>query len=367
MNTKTLANHFFSERSFSLPTKAFIFFSSCAAFLLLNYAHQTSHDEGRLFLYVLYLIVFSVTFFSGFIPGIIFAVLSSSFAVKVFVPEIREIVNVSIAEMELFPFIAVYFLIVITVDWFRQNIETLRKQLAENEELHAQTRRIEKLALAGEIAAGITHEIRNPLTVIHGYVQLLEKKCPKESGSEEIFKLILEEIKRTNQIITDFLRFSRPDTPKKEYVQLNEVLETVSSLISGEGMRKDVDICFYPTLDIPPLYLDRNQFIQVFLNLFNNAVQAMPNGGTLSVSTLWDKNKKTAIIHINDSGTGISPEVMEKLFTPFFTTKESGTGLGLGICQNIILAHKGVIGVESVLGQGTRFTIELPAPDTSPD
>jgi signal transduction histidine kinase len=273
--------------------------------------------------------------------------------------------NFSVTKLEIFPFIAVYFLIAITVDWFRENIEALRRQLVENEELHAQTRRMEKLALAGEIAAGITHEIRNPLTVIQGYVQLLEQNCDGESGERDVYQLVLDEIKRTNQIITEFLRFSQPDTPKKKSAQLNDVIDAAVSLIYGEAVRKNIEVYFYPAYGLPQFCLDRDQFIQVFLNLFTNAIQAMPDGGTLSVSAIWKEKEKTAVVCVNDSGQGITPEALGKVFTPFFTTKDAGTGLGLSISQNIILAHQGVIEVESIVGQGTRFTICIPVADTS--
>lgn len=365
MDIKSLGNRFFSERSFPLTLKIIIFISSCITYLVLLWIYRTgfaSEGEGRLILYFFYVLIFCNTFFCGFAPGIIFALLSSMFAVKILMPETITFYSITDMELEIFPFIAVYFLIAITVDWFRENIEALRKQLVENEELHAQTRRMEKLALAGQIAAGITHEIRNPLTVIQGYVQLLEQNC--EDGERDMYQLVLDEIKRTNQIINEFLRFSRPDTPKKVMTQLNDVIDTAVSLVYGEAVRKNIEVYFYPAYGLPQLCLDRDQFIQVLLNLFTNALQAMPDGGTLSVSVVWKEKEKNAIVNVNDSGQGMTSETLDKVFTPFFTTKEAGTGLGLAISQNIILAHQGVIEVESIVGQGTRVTICIPIPDT---
>lgn len=368
MNRKNLVNHFFTERSFPLPFKIIVFIASCITYLTLLSFYRTgfiSHDEGRLILYFFYVLIFCATFFSGFAPGIVLAILSSTYAVKILIPTNNMFDAISAKNLEVFPFIAVYFLIAITVDWFRENIEALRKQLVENEELHAQTRRMEKLALAGEIAAGITHEIRNPLTVIQGYVQLLEQNCDGEGGDRDVYQLVLDEIKRTNQIISDFLRFSRPDTPKKAPAQLNDVIDTAVSLIYGEAVRKGIQVFFYPAYGLPQFCLDRDQLIQVFLNLFTNAIQAMPDGGTLSVSTIWKEKEKTAVVHVNDSGQGIGAEALGKVFTPFFTTKDAGTGLGLAISQNIIFFHQGAIEVESIVGQGTRFTICIPVEDTS--
>jgi signal transduction histidine kinase len=318
-------------------------------------------DEGRLVLYVFFIVIFAVSFFCGFVPGMVFAVLSSVLAVSVLLPENVQFEQLSPSDIEIFPFISLYFLVAISVDWFRENIERLKDQLDENKRLQEQARHMEKLALAGEIAAGIAHEIRNPLTVVQGYLQLMSTKCQKRCNNEESYDLLIDEIKRANHIISDFLRFSRPDKPKKAMTDLNEIIEDTVSLVYGEALRRSVKLFVYPAPDLPKLRLDRDQMIQVFLNLFRNAVQAMPNGGTISVYT--EIRKEYIVAKIIDSGVGMQPEVSEKIFSPFFTTKEEGTGLGLAITQSIIFSHRGNITVETIPSQGTEFTLTFPLAD----
>ena len=217
---------------------------------------------------------------------------------------------------------------------------------------------MEKLALAGEIAAGIAHEIRNPLTVIQGYIQLIASKCQKHCNTEESFILLLDELRRANTIISDFLRFSRPDKPKQQVLQLNEIIEASASLLYSESLRTGVQLTLKLASNLPKLSVDRDQMLQVFLNLLTNAIQAMPSGGMLSVLTTH--NEHHVIIKIADTGFGMSKEILERIFSPFYTTKENGTGLGLAITRNIIMAHSGTIEVTSTLQEGTTIAITLP-------
>lgn len=358
-----LSNRFFSERSFALPLKLTVFLSSLVLYsILLKTFHSgvLESQDWRLLLYVLYLLIFTNTFLCGFFPGMIVAVLSSMLAAVTLVPKGIVYNQISVADLEIFPFIAMYFLVAITVDWFRENIERLREQLAENEQLHQQARRMEKLTLAGEIAAGIAHEVRNPLTVVQGYIQLISSKCNKQCDTEETFTILQEELKRANNIISDFLRFSRPDQPHIDRVNINSIIESTTSLIYGEAIRNNVRISLSPDKGIPTVSVDKGQMIQVFLNLFRNAIQAMPQGGEISVCTGYDEQNQALTIKVLDRGTGMTAETMEKLFSPFFTTKDDGTGLGLAITETIIHFHGGQIAVESALGEGTAFIITLP-------
>jgi signal transduction histidine kinase len=277
------------------------------------------------------------------------------------VPDSLLFIRFTVLDFEVFSFFTIYFLIAITVDWFRDNIEKLQRKITENEQLHEQARHMEKLALAGEIAAGIAHEIRNPLTVVQGYIQLMGQKS-REQNSEfgEIYALVLEEIRRSNQIISDFLRFSRPARPQRTLVQLNDLIEAASSLLFGEASQRNVHIYTYPDPELPDTCLDKDQLMQVLLNLFSNALQSMPGGGSLSVFTSFDRAANTLSVQISDSGIGIPADMLEKIFTPFFTTRENGTGLGLPITQSIVQAHRGQIKVESIPGQGTRFILIFP-------
>jgi len=285
----------------------------------------------------------------------------SLLSVAVLPPQGVSLKYFSFANMEVLIFMAKYFLLTITADWVRNSVEYLQRQLSANQQLQTHAHHLEKLMLAGEIAAGIVHEIRNPLTVIQGYLQLIENKCRKLCNTPESFALLQDELKRTNQIISDFLRFSRPDKPQKLLTQLHTLLQSATSLLYGELLRKKVQIQIFPAPDMPQISLDESQIIQVFLNIFSNSLQAMPTGGTISVYTSYDEKTELVAIRISDSGVGMTPEIMEQIFTPFYTTKDEGTGLGLVITRAIILAHGGKIQAESSPGEGSSFTITLPA------
>jgi len=360
---KYYAERFFAERSFPLALKISVYLITLLffAFIFLAYRQNwLSLQEWRLVLYFLYLLIFTNTYFCGFAPGITSAMLGSLLGVAVLPPQGVSLKYFSFANLEVLIFMAKYFLVTITADWVRNSIEYLQQQLLANQQLQTHAHHLEKLMLAGEIAAGIVHELRNPLTVVQGYLQLIENKCRKLCNTPESFALLQDELKRTNQIISDFLRFSRPDKPQKTLTQLHTLLQSAASLLYGESLRKKVQTYIFPAPDMPQIYLDESQIIQVFLNLFNNSIQAMPTGGTISVYTSYDENTEFVTIRVSDSGAGMTPETMEQIFKPFYTTKDEGTGLGLVITRAIILAHGGHIQAESSPGEGTSFTITLP-------
>jgi signal transduction histidine kinase len=353
---------FFKDRSFPFIVQIVIFFITIAVFsmlFLLQRQGLLSFDGAQLTLFFCAVLIFVNALLNGFPAGILFATMSSLLAVTILFPQSRVSSLLLTAKLQTFPFVALYFLTAIITDWFRETIEKLRLQISENERLCQKARHMEKLALAGEIAAGIAHEIRNPLTVIQGYIQLLQKSAVN-SFHHETYMLILAEIQRTNVIISDFLRFSRPNRPHVSLVQINELVENAAALLYGETVRKNIRFHFYPDRTLPLLLLDKDQFLQVFLNLFNNAMQAMPCGGSISVLTVFDKKINHVLIHVSDTGHGIVPANLDKIFTPFFTTKDEGTGMGLAIAHGIVAAHEGQIWVESTPGQGSRFTICLP-------
>jgi two-component system sensor histidine kinase AtoS len=361
-NFLMLLNRFFSERSFALRTKVLVYSLALIitlAISLLIRQGPFNDSETRLILYLFHVLIFASTFVCGLAPGIIIATISTITAISSLGKNWFQLSQMTFHEAEVFPFIALYYLVAITVDWFREHIEKLERQLAEIEELHERTRQMEKLALAGQIALGIAHEIRNPITVVHGYLQVLAQKQPE---LEESYGLMLDELMRANQIISDFLSFSRPRQLQKVPLQLNQVLESSVSLIAGKAVRSNIAIKTDLAYDLPILLLDHSQMMQVFLNLFNNAIQAMPAGGTLAVSTEFAPEQNVVRIKIKDDGSGITPEVLQQIFDPFFTTKDQGTGLGLSITQTIVAAHGGQIEAESKVNEGTQFTITLPLP-----
>ncbi len=353
---------FIEDRSFPFIVQITVFLATIAVFFmlfLLQWRGLFSLEGAQLTLYFCSVLIFVNALLNGFLAGILFATTSSLLAVEVLFPQSLASSLLLTAKLQIFPFVALYFLTAIITDWFRETIEKLRLQISENERLCQKARQMEKLALAGEIAAGIAHEIRNPLTVIQGYIQLLQKSADN-SRDRETFLLILAEVQRTNAIISDFLRFSRPNRPQVSMVQINELVENAAALLYGETVRKNIRFHFYPDRSLPLLLLDKDQFLQVLLNLFTNALQSMPCGGSLSVLTISDKKRNQVLIHISDTGHGIAPAHFDKIFTPFFTTRDEGTGMGLSITHSIVTAHDGQIWVESTPGQGSRFTIGLP-------
>jgi signal transduction histidine kinase len=363
MNIVALKQLFFKQHSSPFIMQLAIF-SATAAILggifLSHWSGCLRLEVVHLLLYLSFALIYINTLFNGFLSGILFASMSSLLAVNVLFAENQVSSLLSTAKLQVLPFVTLYYLTAIITDWFRSTINKLRMQIRENERLCQQAHQMEKLALAGEIAAGIAHEIRNPLTVIQGYIQLMQKSTADGSRDHETYMLILEEIQRTNSIISDFLRFSRPNQPHVSMVQINELVENAAALLYGETLRKNVKFHLYPDPYLPPLLLDKDQIIQVFLNLFTNAFQAMPLGGSLSVLTQFDKKVNQVLIHVSDTGHGITPANLGKIFTPFFTTRYEGTGMGLSITHNIVTAHNGQIWVESTPGQGSRFTISLP-------
>lgn len=216
----------------------------------------------------------------------------------------------------------------------------------------------EKMAAIGELAAGIAHEIRNPLGIITGSAETV-RKHEDQKIREEMTRYILEESKRINGLISSFLDFARPKEPKLMSCDLKEVLEKTLLLLSPQARTLGVEI----KKEIPqaPLQasIDPDQMRQAFTNLGVNALEAMPQGGVLKVTALENARDKV-VIRFSDTGKGIPNELKAKVFDPFFTTKEGGTGLGLSIAHRIITQHGGSLGVEGGEGKGSTFTIALP-------
>ncbi len=215
----------------------------------------------------------------------------------------------------------------------------------------------EKLAALGKLTAGIAHEIRNPLTSIKVLIHSLAKKITDTETKEKDIEVIEDEIERVNQIINRFLDFARPKEPEFSPVDINQTLEETINLVSGKAKEQNV-LLKRELFSLPHIQADGEQIKQVFLNLFLNAVQAMPEGGKLRIKT--DRKGQWVRIEIQDEGTGIPERIRDKLFEPFFTTKEEGIGLGLSIVKRIVDDHKGSIKVRNSHPKGTIFTINLP-------
>jgi two-component system NtrC family sensor kinase len=218
----------------------------------------------------------------------------------------------------------------------------------------------EKLAAIGHLTAGIVHDVKNPLTVIKGMAELIQEGDGLDTQTKKDLKLIRENAEKATNIVTDLLKFSRQSTPEMKYGDLRETVETTLRLTSYL-LRKN-QITLVTELSKQPIMAvyDSQQIEQVLINLIHNAIQAMPASGSLKVTL--EGTEKSVSISIQDTGVGIPPENINRIFDPFYTTKPAGegTGLGLSVSYGIVSCHGGRIEVESTYGQGSTFTIILP-------
>ena len=241
----------------------------------------------------------------------------------------------------------------------QQMEEKIQKTTADLKKTEAQLIRSEKLAALGQLAAGIAHEIRNPLTSINILIHSMTENLPSGDSHKEDLKVIEEEIHRMNEILDQFLRFAKPATPLLEKADVSSIFEETLQLLRPH-IEKQIIVVEKEFQSLPIILMDREQMKQVFLNLLLNAIQAMPGGGHLTLRGQNSEDGQWIHLSIQDSGIGISSENINKLFDPFFSTKEGGIGLGLSITHRIIDQHHGKIEVESAPGKGTLFTIWLP-------
>jgi signal transduction histidine kinase len=241
----------------------------------------------------------------------------------------------------------------------QQMEEKIQKTSSDLSKTEAQLIRSEKLAALGQLAAGIAHEIRNPLTSINILIHSLTQNLPTEDSRWEDLKVIEEEILRINEIVDRFLRFAKPAPPLLVKAEVVSIFEETLQLLRPQIEKQKILVQkeFQP---LPPILMDREQMKQVILNLLLNGVQAMPKGGHLSLKGHVPEGDHWIKLLIQDSGIGIPQEDLNKLFDPFFSTKEGGVGLGLSIAHRIIDQHHGKIEVESAPTKGTLFTLWLP-------
>lgn len=243
-----------------------------------------------------------------------------------------------------------------------QELSQVHKQLEESQ---CQLIQAEKLTLIGEMAASFVHEAKNPIAAALILTKMMSKSISKDAFSADIALEYLSKIEsslaRGSNLIQNVLDFSRKSVPKLELCSTNDIidrtLELTAHLAKGQNIKIDRELDF----SIPEVMADSDQLQQVYINLILNAIQAMPDGGNLNIRTSTDGNCWVKA-EIQDTGNGISPQNMSNLFTPFFTTKEKGKGVGLGlvVCNDIICRHQGRIEVQSKEGDGTVFTVYLP-------
>lgn len=242
--------------------------------------------------------------------------------------------------------------------FFKKTREMLAR---ENERLLEEIRRTDRLKAVATLAAGMAHEIKNPLTSIKTFTEYIDKKYDDENFRNKFKKIVGNEVDRINTIVGNLLDFAKPKQLSLQDADVNKLLEETLALLSNNFIRCRIDVIRgYSSKGTGTIKGDANKLKQAFLNLFLNAMDAMKDGGKLVINTKKSDNEEAIEITIKDTGKGITEENLSHIFDPFYSTKESGTGLGLSIVHGIIKEHGGQITCESKLGEGTRFIITLP-------
>jgi two-component system sensor histidine kinase HydH len=240
----------------------------------------------------------------------------------------------------------------------------LFRDITEILHLKKEMERSRHLASLGSLAAGVAHEIRNPLSSIKGFATFFKERYQENPEDRKTAEIMIQEVERLNRVISQLLEFARPMDMNRRWDAIQEIIRHTLKMIESEAGEKGISI----HADIPPepenIFIDTDRITQVMLNLYLNAIGAMDNGGTLHVVVSMLNNRMVQI-DVSDTGAGIDKENLPRIFDPYFTTKPSGTGLGLAIVYRIIEAHNGEIRVESERGKGTKVSVFLPTGPTS--
>ena len=234
----------------------------------------------------------------------------------------------------------------------------IEQRAQEQRELESQLHLAERLAALGEMVAGISHEIKNPLGIIRSTAELLGEMPDASDTQKRLSGVITEESTRLNQIVTEFLDFARPQVPNLQECQLEEIIQKNLSFIGPELEKKGIQVQDNLNGRSFRLKADHDLLYRAFLNILINAIQSMEDGGTIDIKV--EEARDTYQIEIEDTGCGINEENADKIFNPFFTTKEKGSGLGLSIVRKIIEGHRGTIDIQSREGEGTKVGVQLP-------
>ncbi len=214
----------------------------------------------------------------------------------------------------------------------------------------------ERLSSLAEIASGVVHEVRNPLSAIKGAVEILEDEIPEESPRREFAQIAKTEVERINKLVTEFLKFARPPILSRTTTRVNDLVNSTIQLLASQTAAAGVEIKRELASDLPDIEIDGEQITQVLLNLGINAIEAMPDGGTMTFRTRSEGNG--VAIEVEDTGVGVPAEIIGQIFDPFLTTKDKGSGLGLSVAHRIVTKHEGTIVAES-RPKGTLFRIIL--------
>ena len=247
---------------------------------------------------------------------------------------------------------AVLLATVLTFFWYQRYQRSYK-------ELQDAMKRKEKLLALGHLAAGVAHEIRNPLSSIKGLAKYFAERTPAGGESHELAQVMAKEADRLNRVVSELLELVKPAHLTLQQVDLNEVITHSLHLVSQDAASREIQLRFSANSTLPAIQADPDRLTQVLLNLYLNAIHAIGRQGTITVEANESSGERVKIV-VTDTGKGIAAEQLEAIFTPYFTTKADGTGLGLAVVQNIIEQHGGTIQVASVEGKGATFTLWLP-------
>ena len=236
----------------------------------------------------------------------------------------------------------------------------LFRDLSEVRALQAQVERAERLASIGRLAAGVAHEIRNPLGSLKGFLQYFQRKLPLDAQDKTYLSVMIQEVDRLNAVVSNLLEFARPKEPTLQECDVTEILRHALTLLAQDAAAKQARIRRDFPDELPLMSLDRDQITQALLNFLLNAIQAIDADGEIRVSASVSADSGSMDITIGDTGAGIAPDDLPRIFDPFFSTKKQGNGLGLAIAHAIIERHRGEISVESEPGRGATFRVRLP-------
>jgi two-component system sensor histidine kinase HydH len=238
----------------------------------------------------------------------------------------------------------------------------LFKDLTEVRTLRREVARSQRLASVGRLAAGVAHEIRNPLSSIKGFATYFKERYPDRPDDQQTADIMIQEVDRLNRVVGQLLEFARPVPVKPKPVALQALLNDSIKLIEDRAAEKDISIKTQNNIEVQEVWIDPDRINQVLLNLYLNAIDSMESGGELKVEISSDGQRRDVLIQVSDTGCGISREDLSRIFEPYFTTKSTGTGLGLAIAHNIVEAMGGRIKVNSEPGKGTVFSVTIPFP-----
>jgi two-component system sensor histidine kinase HydH len=234
------------------------------------------------------------------------------------------------------------------------------RDLREIKELEERVSRSERLAALGSLAAGVAHEIRNPLSSIKGFAEFFLKKNPPESTDRQYSEVMIQEVERLDRVISSLLDYAHPKEPVREKTSFADIIHRCIALIKDDAQAKGIDVAVEIATGIPFVQVDRDQITQILLNIVLNGLDAMQQGGRLAIRCFMGEEEKSIIIEIADTGHGIPAKELPRIFDPFYTTKKTGTGLGLAIAHRIVENHGGTLAVKNTSRSGTTFRIVLP-------